>query len=240
MMPTDTLTCQVTPDSVEPTSLSCSMPPLEHLELWDVILSNAGTWVTALATIALVIAAIWAGRIAVDTLRQMKADSAAQTRPYLYVHLVPSIGGVAAWDLVIKNSGRSSARAVTLGTNNWPDRQDRMLDALKVMFKTEQTLPPGVSIRCLWRAETPEGTTDSSGKPIVGMPKTCSVDVHYRGDDDGVWYSDTFNFSSETIGMTPAPAAGPNPSPSLSPGEKSMHKMLSRIAQSIGELSRNA
>lgn len=41
-----------------------------------------------------------------------------------------------------------------------------MLDALKVMFKTEQTLPPGVSIRCLWRAETPEGTTDSSGKPV--------------------------------------------------------------------------
>ena len=41
MMPTDALPRQVTPDSVEPTSLSCSLPPLEWPNLWTTIGSVA-------------------------------------------------------------------------------------------------------------------------------------------------------------------------------------------------------
>lgn len=233
-MPTDTLTCQVTPDSVEPTSLSCSMPPLEWLDLW----TSIGSLATAVATIALVIAAIWAGSIAVSTLRQMKADSIAQTRPYVYVHLVPSIGGVAAWDLVVKNSGRSSARQLTLTTNDWPNRNDDVLGPLKVMFGAEQIVPPNVSIRSLWRTDTPDGTTTTKGKPVMGMPRTSSVTVRYHGDTDA-WYSDTYAFSSETIGLTPVPASGPEPHEDMTPVERNFQIMLSRIAQNIGELGRN-
>lgn len=58
MMPSDTLTCDVTPNSVDPTSLSCSMPPLEWLELWTTI----GGVATSVFTLVLAVFAIAAWR----------------------------------------------------------------------------------------------------------------------------------------------------------------------------------
>lgn len=70
MMPTDTLTCEVTPDSVEPSSLSCSMPPLDNLELWTVLSSL----VTGIATVLLAFFAFAAWRTAQLTLRSLQAQ----------------------------------------------------------------------------------------------------------------------------------------------------------------------
>lgn len=67
-MPSDTLTCDVTPNSLEPGSLSCSMPPLEHLELF----AAWGGWVTAGATIILAIFAFAAWKTAQKTLEAMR------------------------------------------------------------------------------------------------------------------------------------------------------------------------
>lgn len=49
MIATGTLTCQVTPDSVEPGTLSCGIPPLEWLDLWTIL----GAWATVFATLLL-------------------------------------------------------------------------------------------------------------------------------------------------------------------------------------------
>lgn len=67
MIATDTLTCQVTPDSVEPTSLSCSVPPLEWLDLWTAL----GAWATAGFTLVLAIFAIVAWRSSVKNIQAM-------------------------------------------------------------------------------------------------------------------------------------------------------------------------
>lgn len=65
MMPTDTLTCRVTPDSVEPDSLACSMPPLEWLSLW----ATVGSIATAIFTLVLAIFAVAAWRSSVRNLQ---------------------------------------------------------------------------------------------------------------------------------------------------------------------------
>jgi hypothetical protein len=51
-------------------------------------------------------------------------------------------------------------------------------------------------------------------------------------------YEDSYTVSTETMGLTPVASSGPEPGPRLTPGEQSLHKMLGRIVQSIGELRR--
>lgn len=70
MISTDTLTCQVTPDSVEPTSLSCSMLPLEWLDLWTML----GAWATVGATLLLALFAWLAWRASSKNLELMRAQ----------------------------------------------------------------------------------------------------------------------------------------------------------------------
>lgn len=82
MMPYDTLTCQVTPDSVEPTSLSCSMPPLDNLELWDAInslLATMGAWATVGATLLLAYFAWRAWNTSQATLKAMERQMEDQS-----------------------------------------------------------------------------------------------------------------------------------------------------------------
>lgn len=67
-LPTDTLTCQVTPDSVEPTSLSCSVPPLDNLDLWTML----GAWATVGATLLLALFAWLAWRASSSNLELMR------------------------------------------------------------------------------------------------------------------------------------------------------------------------
>lgn len=83
MKPTDTLTCQVTPGSVEPTSLSCSMPLLESLELWSVInsfLTSIGAWATVGATLLLAYFAWKAWNTSQLTLKTMERQLEDQKR----------------------------------------------------------------------------------------------------------------------------------------------------------------
>ncbi|MHA7176899.1 hypothetical protein ACX80D_09605 [Arthrobacter sp. Sr24] len=195
-----------------------------------------GSLSTAAITLALVGVAIWAGRIAVSALRQTTLDSISQTRPYVYAHLVPSIAGIGSWDLTIKNSGQFSAKEMSMSCSEWPDYDDLFTQRFRVMFNSEQTIPSGVSIRTLWRAVAFSDHTVTVGSPMMGMHESCSISAKYRGDHPKDLYSDTYSFSNETRGRTPMPAGGTEPSSSLNPGEKSLHKMLSRVAQSIGEL----
>lgn len=76
MMPTDSLTCEVTPDSIEPTMLSCSMPPLEWLDLWTMF----GAWATVGSTLLLAYFAWKAWSTSRAALQAMEEQLAAMKR----------------------------------------------------------------------------------------------------------------------------------------------------------------
>ena len=73
MLPTDTLTCEILPNAVEGDSLSCSMPPLEHLDLWA---TNASV-VSAAFTALLALFAYMAWRKQKETLDKMEKQIVA-------------------------------------------------------------------------------------------------------------------------------------------------------------------
>ena len=90
---------------------------------------------------------------AAEANEQMKLDSIAQTRPYVYAEIVPSLGGTDAYDLRVTNVGRTAARNLYIQFNNWPKKIDDVAEHVKILFETERTLPPGCSIRTYWRLE---------------------------------------------------------------------------------------
>lgn len=95
---------------------------------WIAALSAA---VTALATVGLVWGAFAAWKAAKATLDQMKADSMAQTRPYLQARLEYSMGGSQAADLVIRNTGLTAAREVIITIDDIPAESDDVIAAVK-------------------------------------------------------------------------------------------------------------
>jgi hypothetical protein len=214
-----------------------------HAAWW----AAAGSVLTSILTLGLLIGAYAAWRTAKESLKQaretqvqIKLDSVEQTRPYVFAQIVPGLGGPGAWDLVIRNSGKSAAIGLTIHTDDWPPSDDLIVKELRKMFHAAQTIPPGVSIRSFWRIDPTPGTVRADGGPEVdGMPKTARVTLRYTSQDQSrPQYADTYVISTETIGLTPAASTGPNPSPRLTPGEESLHKMLGKIVQSIGELRR--
>ena len=116
---------------------------------------------------------------AAEANEQMKLDSIAQTRPYVYAEIVPSLGGTDAYDLRVTNVGRTAARNLYIQFNNWPKKIDDVAEHVKILFETERTLPPGCLIRTYWRLEGNflDGTTEA------GMPKEGKIELFYGSDD---------------------------------------------------------
>lgn len=86
----------------------------------------------------------------------------------------------------------------------------------------------------------PKGSTwgDGTNEP-VGMPERVELLVTYTSDDPAKpVYEDGFLLDEAAIGLTRAPADGPDPRPKLTEGEKDLHKMLAAIARAIGEGNR--
>lgn len=197
------------------------MPPLESLDLWTTI----GSLFTAAFTLALVITAVWAGRIAVGTLRQMKTDSIAQTRPYVYAHVVPSLGGTRAWDLILKNTGQSSAYQLEITVDAWPET-DILTKSLEKLFNTPQTLPPDCAIRTFWFL----GPSENRAASPVGFDQPTRLCVTYRGNpNDGPTYTDSFQLDVTALGMTPMGGAGIDLPLDATPHEKKMSEIVGAI-----------
>ena len=58
---------------------------------------DVAAWITAVATVGLVLVGAWAGWAAVRTLKQARSDSEARTRPYITVDLAPE--GAPEWPI---------------------------------------------------------------------------------------------------------------------------------------------
>lgn len=229
MLPTDTLTCEILPNAVKSESLSCSMPPLENLELWSTI----GDVGTAILTLLLVALATWAGWTAVKTLNQTRQNSIDQTRPYVFAQVVPSIAGHSVYDLVIQNSGQSTATNLKVSSPQFPDNPDRIAKAIGTLFEITHVLPPATHIRSYWHFSGEDRNwNDAEGD--LGMPPKAEIRVEYDGPDGH--YADTFPADIRVYALTPMGADGHNVPSNLTPGEKNLHKMLAVIAGNISNL----
>lgn len=207
---------------------------MSTVEAWSI----PALWLTTLATVGLLIAAIAAGKIALKTLRQIEHDSKAQARPYLYASLAPSLAGSPIYDLVVENTGASTARRVWISCSGFPESPDDVAERLKVFLDVEHTIPPRVRLRNYWRIELATGHSwgDGTNEP-AGMPAQAEVVLTYS-DDTGNEYTDMFHLDKRTIDFAPVPQRGPGAGRDLSVEQKDTHEMLSVIAQAIGELRR--
>lgn len=213
---------------------------------WIVAVSAA---VTAGLTLCLVVAAFYAWRTAIDTLNaskdaseQAKRDSIERTRPYVYAHVVPSLAGVGLLDLVVRNSGQSAARDLTLTYDSWPNPVDDVTESLQTMFTTPRTLPPGCSLRVLWRLEAGEGRKFNEGDPkMAGIDNDGTVGVRYTsGDPSHPPYEDDFILLFDKSGYWPVPEDGAEPGQSFKdhPELKAFYQLGRTLVRRVGELDR--
>lgn len=230
-LPFDVLTCELVPDAVKNNELSCSVPPLEHPQLWSTI----GDVATALLTLLLVALAAWAGWTAVKTLDQTRQNSIDQTRPYVFAQVVPSIAGSSIYDLIIQNTGQSTARNLTISCPQFPAEPDLLAAAIGKLFDIQHVLPPQGRIRTYWHFSG-EDRTWSDGEGDMGLPPVAEVDVAYDGPDGH--YEDTFALNIGVYAMMPIGARGHEVPSDLPKPDKNLHKMLAVIAGNISNLGR--
>lgn len=181
-------------------------PVVTNVVPWTDVVTALSSVVTAVATVGLVIGAVYAGSIALQTLKQMKKDSAAQTRPYLHAEISYSIAGQKAWDLIIHNSGRSAARKLTADLEYWPvGPADQIIQDTWHLLRTPRVLPPDTSVRTLWyMGPRLEYTAAESAD---GFIRSNVIKLSYE-DGNGVSYSESFELDLDSLRMTPGPAEG--------------------------------
>lgn len=166
---------------------------------------------------------------------QAKLDSIAQTRPYIFVEIVPGLTGQAAYYVRIANVGRTSARAVTINFDSWPDQLDDVASPLKELFETPRTLPPGSRIRSIWRIDG--NFTDGSTE--AGMPISVGTAVvTYKSDDPSrPTYADIYELRTDKSGLWPVSEDGPTPD-GVSGSSRKFYLLGQALVRRVGELGR--
>lgn len=215
---------------------------------WTDQLSAWSTLATAVLTAFLFVAALVAWRTASATLgaaklsaeaavranEQSQRDSIEQTRPYVYAEVTPGLAGVGSWDLRISNNGRSAARGLTLAFDQWPDELDDIAEGLRAMFEIPRTLPPGCTIRTMWRltGNFTDGSTEA------GLGQAGQITVAYASDDPAdLRYNDTFDVTIANSGDWPVGESGFN-ADGLDARDRKFYSLGQAVARHIAELRR--
>lgn len=169
---------------------------------------------------------------------QAERDSIERTRPYVFVEVVAGLAGISTYDLVIRNTGKSSARGVILQFNPWPDEIDDIAEKLQKMMKTPRDIPPGSSLRTIWHLGTSENETFSDGTKQAGMPLAGTIRVQYGSDEPKrKTYTDSYPFDVNSAGLWPAPTTGPE-ARGLDKNERSFYKAIQTLTHHVGEMRR--
>lgn len=144
-----------------------------------------GSALTALATLGLVGAALWAGRVAVRTLdasrlasqavqkanehavaantamekanAQAEQDSKNVNRPYIAASLVPGLAGLGSFDLLLHNYGRAAAWSLSVSVEASAGEDDDITVSVMEMLSTARDIFPGQTIRTMWSIESQPG-----------------------------------------------------------------------------------
>lgn len=182
-------------------------------------------------------AATLSAEAARDANVQAKLDSIEQTRPYVYVEMVPGLSGLGHWDVRIRNIGRSTARKLTLDFDSWPENPDDIAESIRELFETPRSLPPGASIRAIWSLNAGQGMFDD-GTHEAGLGGAGQVTARYSSDDPShPHYSDSFDVMIERVGFWPVPEDGPRPD-GLSEDVRKFYLLGQALVRRIGELGR--
>lgn len=226
---------------------------------WGQALSDWSPVVTALTGVGTLLIALLAAIVAWTTFRETKKsndearsaeiraseqareDSIRQTRPYVFAELVPSVAGMATYDMVIRNLGRSMARDVVVTFDPAPSDLDDVASKVLADLQHPRDLPPSAGIRTYWRLEAPEGgsltdaqgdtTTDATGLPLAG-----TIYVSYTSDDDSQPpYKETYTFNGGKAGLWPVPQSGIEVK-GLSGRDKAFRSTLIALARHLGML----
>lgn len=225
---------QITPIPVETTATPAD---------WVAAISTAAT---AVFTLVLVIAALWSLRAALKTLEASRAaneqaerDSIERTRPYVFVEIIPGLAGLATYDLIIKNTGQSAARQVTLHFEPWPEEIDDIAEKVRTLMETPRDVPPDSSMRAAWHFGTIEGETFDDGTTEAGMPLAGCITVRYGSDEPkrGT-YKETYPFDVNSAGLWPAATTGPEPRGLTDKKDRLFYKALQTLTHHVGELRR--
>ncbi|GEM_PF-4713604 len=140
--------------------------------LWNWLSNNTGPLSTLAAVGALLVsvatlfvAVIQIGRAS----RQLRADSEERTRPYIFLDVVPGLQGTRVWDLIISNTGKTTARDVRISLNqDLPtDEADKVGPNLAKLFEAGLTLPPGS------RLDSPAWKPSTSDVAFREVPSGC-------------------------------------------------------------------
>ena len=227
---------------------------------WAEALSAWSSLGTAVLTLALVVLAAVAWKTAAGTLEEsrkasvaaqksalaaevandrLRLDSAERTRPYVYVEVLPSIAGTPTWDVRIRNTGQSAARAVRITPVTWPTRDDLVIDSLRELCETPLTLPPTCSIRAVWRIGPPREGETVEGPQEMGMDERVRVRIEYLGGEGEAAesFSEEFELLTRGTGLWPVPEDGPEPT-GLKGDLRKFYLLGQALARRIGEISR--
>jgi hypothetical protein len=222
---------------------------------WAERLSAWSTFATAVLTLLVVVIALVGWRTAKATLKasreasraatvsanaareaneQARRDSIEQTRPYVFVEVLPGLAGTTTWDLRVTNSGQSAARKLVLDYDQWPAPLDDVATAIWAMFETPRTLPPRCSIRMVWRLEG--NFTDGSKE--AGLGREGTITVGYTSDDPKApTYSDRFDVMIDKSGLWPVGESGPTPD-GLNGDARKFYVLGQALVRRVTELGR--
>lgn len=197
-------------------------------------------WLTALGTIALAVLALTAWQTAIRTLNQMREDSqekredsARATRPYVHVELVPSLHHGPAWDLVLANTGRTTARELRVTVDGDPYPSDQVGEVLEGALHRTFLLVPGARLRMMWRRE---GSEANKIEP-TGMPLKVTLRVAYA-DDAGETYGDQFDLDLEGVGRAVPMAATGEAIQGRDYDLRNVRLGIDALSKHVGELRR--
>lgn len=182
-----------------------------------------------------------------DSARRESQNSEDQTRPYVGLDVVTSVGGSPAFDLVIANFGRTTARRIVLSIVGREfeaqSDQDAIGPALGRLFAVPFDLAPGARRRVFWHFPDDENSTPrgSFGAPAAGELRAAYV-WEPGGNESERQYTEHLQYDlSEYAKLIPRPAAGSTAQgkrddPAVI-GQNSVHT-LRAIARHLGELRR--
>ncbi|MBK0332058.1 hypothetical protein I8D64_11675 [Brachybacterium sp. MASK1Z-5] len=170
----------------------------------------------------------------------MRTDSRAQSRPYVYVQVVPSLAhGEDVWDVFLENGGRSVARNVTVRLGHpWPSRgdSDQVTAGIRALFETPQTLAPGQRLRTYWYMPADPKADPAHEQGVRDAVATVS---YYGQETSRKPFVEEYQLRTTNIGLTPVPADGFNPPDKWAESDRSkFYSVLQTIARHVGELRR--
>lgn len=169
---------------------------------------------------------------------QVREDSIERHRPYVSASVEPGLHGPGHYDLVLRNTGLTTARALAFDLEPWPDALDDVASAVQVMANEPRDLAPRTSIRTVWRLEAGEGRLFGDGTSRAGLPASGLLRLRYDSDERSRGtYTDRFTFDVERSGLWPLPESGSEHAGSNA-SEKELRSILRAIARHVGELRR--